>query len=172
MPTCYRAAPGEIKAMADKIATKHHHDLRQADVSITYLLAYNQDNPAIMHNGWPAKALVRVNGLRDRVAGLSDVTMLIDATGWEEMGEPQRKSLLDHELQHIEVLRNKAGAFKYDDANRPKVRLRPHDFQLGGFNLIVQRHGADAHEAMSLVAVRDRWTQLEFSFEPEPAATP
>ena len=35
---------------------------------------------------------------------------------------------------------------KRDDLDRPKLRLRPHDWEIGGFGLIVSRHGANSLE--------------------------
>ena len=164
MPTCYREAPDEIRNHVAKLATKFHPDLVEADVSIKILLAHNPDGSALTHASWPAKALVKINNLRDRVAGLPDATLMLDAEVFDGMSTEQQTSLIDHELTHLTVQRNKAGAFRYDDANRPKLRLRPHDWQAGGFDLMVQRHGVESHEAESINAIRGRWVQMELSF--------
>jgi hypothetical protein len=89
----------------------------------------------------------------------------VNSEQWDEWSDDTRRAIIDHELHHIEVRRNQAGAIIYDDANRPKVKLRLHDFNFGGFNVMVARHGAYSAEAESVNAVRDTWVQMQFEFE-------
>jgi hypothetical protein len=164
MATSYQECPQEVVKVAEALRRQRYTELVRADVTICFLFARNPEAPAIVHHGWPAKALVRVNNLRDRVAGLADVTLILDEQGWQDWSEKHRAAILDHELFHIEVKRNKAGGIKYDDANRPKIALRPHDFQIAGFHEIVRRHGVEAQEAIALIEVEKVWTQGSFAF--------
>lgn len=165
MPTAYREASSEVVKLADRLIHKHYPELLEADVSITYWFASNDMGAALTVHGWPAKALVRVNKLRDRVAGLSDASIEIDEAGWDEWDDDHKEAIIDHELHHIEVKRDKHGHVELDLCNRPKLKLRKHDFEFGGFHEIVARHGAASAEAVAVNAVRQIWTQREFDFD-------
>lgn len=162
MATTYQVAPPAAIALADKIILSHHLPLIQADVRITWLFAANPDGPAIRHHGWPAKALVKKTSLKERVAGLADAIITIDADGWREWTEGHRAAIIDHELEHIVVKQDAVGNTTYDDANRPVIWLKPHDFQFGGFHAIAGRHAKASAEAQALQDVARRWVQLEF----------
>lgn len=164
MPSSFVTAPAEIPKLAHGLMKKQHQDLLEADATITFLFATNQDGPPITHNGWPALALAKITSLRDRVAGLADALIVIDAEQWEDWTEEKRIAILDHELHHLEVRRNKAGAVKYDDANRPKLRIRPHDFQFGGFHVMAERHGESSAEVDAVTSITRRWVQMELPF--------
>src|SRR5579872_2057186 len=159
MPTTYSECSEAVLALAKQLIRQNYHDISEAEVTIKYLFARNGDGPAITHNGWPAKALVKVNNLRDRVAGLADVTIIIDEHGWEDWSPEHQRAVLDHELYHIDVQRTKVGAIKYDDANRPKVKLKLHDFQFGGFHEITDRHKGASAEAQAVQDVAKVWAQ-------------
>jgi hypothetical protein len=60
------------------------------------------------------------------------------------------------------------GQIKTDDCGRPKLRLRPHDFEIAGFDAIIERHGAAAVEARATRALFTRMEQRSFEFM-EPA---
>ena len=165
MPTSYHECPQQIADMAHGLRRKNHSELEEADVTICYLWARNDTGPAITYRGWPAKALVRINNLRDRVAGLADATILIDEELFSEMTDASQLSLLDHELHHLEVRRDKEGAVAVDDVNRPKLRIRPHDFNLGGFHLMADRWGKESHEAQGYMDLTRVWHQASFNFD-------
>jgi hypothetical protein len=78
----------------------------------------------------------------------ADAEILIDMEQWEKLTDNQRLALLDHEITHLEVQVDDVGLVKTDDQGRPKLKLKLHDWQLGGFRSIAQRYGADAIEVM------------------------
>ena len=77
--------------------------------------------------------------------------------------------MVDHELTHLVPRLDRVGSVKYDDANRPRLYCRPHDFQFGGFNQMVERYGAISEEAEVVTKVVKHWEQLKFPCM-EPAA--
>lgn len=164
MPTSFSEAPAAVRDLAVGLIEAHYQDLKEGDVTITYLMAHNPDGPALTKGGWPCKALVKINSLRDRVAGLSDCLILLDEDGWREWSAKHQLAVMDHELFHVLVCRNKVGAIKYDDANRPKLKLRPHDFECTGFHAIARRHGAHSVEVQGIEGVSKVWLQREFDF--------
>ncbi len=164
MPTTYSECPLDVPVKAQVLMKKFHLDLIEAGVTIKFLFARNPDQPAVMHGGYPAFATVKINSLKDRVAGLDDATILIDESCWNDATEEERESVLDHELQHLACKRNKVGALTYDDADRPRLVIRKHDWHGGGFNVIAKRHGEAAIEVQAILEVQRAWKQLELEF--------
>ena len=68
------------------------------------------------------------------------------------MSQEEQKALLDHELEHFEVKRDKHGSFLYDDINRPLLSIRKHDRQHGSFDNIAKRHGTASGEVKQFLA--------------------
>ena len=71
----------------------------------------------------------------------------------------KQRALLDHEVAHLELVRDDAGKVKTDDAGRPRLRIRPHDYQTGGFWDVIERHKEAACEAVCL-GLRDEVAAL------------
>lgn len=171
MGTYYQEAKDEVAKIAESLMRKFHPDLVKCDVSITFLFAFNSEGPAITHNGWPAKALVKVTTLRDRVAGLKDALVIIDGECWKEWPTAKRIAIVDHELTHLVPRLDRIGNIKYDDANRPKLFCRLHDFQFGGFDQMVERYGGISEEAEAVLNVVNRWEQLKLPWTDGSLAT-
>ncbi len=160
MGITYRVADPDVCDLVEEIKAQYHRELNEEKVTITTLLCFGGLN----HHGWPAAGLAKVNSLKDRVAGLTDCTLILDGEKWENFGPLERKALIDHELHHYEVLRDKAGNPKSDDAHRPRLRCRPHDWEMGGFDHIVERWKRASLEAQQLVAAARRLVQHDLPF--------
>ena len=135
--------------------------LGHAEVKIDLLMAFGPrgkggelSGPALKQHGYPASALVRVRPLRERSEGLGDVQIILDGDHWDGWGEARRAGVLDHELQHIELITESDDETpKADDVGRPRLKLRRHDWMIGGFNAVVTRHKHGAPEAIAMRAV-------------------
>src|SRR4051794_22985186 len=99
MPTTYEKAGPEINDEVTAVMRRLHSGLAEAGVTIETLLAANEDGPAVMLHGWPCKATIKVNSLKDRAAGCCDARLTLDAETWASGFEDERAALLDHELQ-------------------------------------------------------------------------
>lgn len=166
----FRKAEFDCASLVEEIVASTYPELKEHGVDIELLFAHAERNettgepngPALKHQGWPACAVVKVNSQRDRAAGLADVRITFDGDNWKEWTDQRKRAVIDHELCHLEFKLDDEGAVQLDDCNRPKLKLRPHDFQLGGFCAVVNRHGDQAVEAMGLrVALK----QLEFDWD-------
>lgn len=103
---------------------------------------------AITVHGRKAMACIRVTKLEERVAGRGDAIIWVDGDEYKEWLVPTLDAILDHELTHLETVLDKYGNPAFDDLNRLKLRLRPHDFQVGWFDEVAERHGHVSVEAM------------------------
>lgn len=152
----------EVTEVIRNVAERFHEPLVKAGVTFEVLAAYageNQQHALLLH-GWPCLAVVKINSYKDRVRGLSDVMITVDGHRWSTLNIHERVALIDHELQHLQLKLGadvmskqpdgtyilKPGAVTRDDADRPKLKMRPHDWEIGGFDLIVARHGRASAE--------------------------
>ncbi len=159
MPTYQKA--DDILPDVEVAMEKYRPDLVEAGVTIEVLTAHG-DAPALKHHGYPAAAIIRAMPQKDRAAGSADVRLVINAGWWEEASKRQREALLDHELTHLELQRDENGTVKTDDCGRPKIKIRSHDFQVGGFEEVVKRHKADAPESRTFYDAHKVFTQQAF----------
>jgi len=169
MPVTYRQVEPDVIEMLDAVMREHHGDLAEEGVTVSLLFAHaavSQDGeiqgPALKLRGWPALAVVGVVSYKDRVEGRSDARILLDGDRWPDLSDRQRRALLDHELEHLTLVRREDGKVRYDAAGRPRLKMRPHDYELGGFWAVVDRHGKDALESLAYRHVHAGFSQRTF----------
>ncbi len=142
------------------VLKKHHPELHKAKLTVCTLFAHaardektgQPKGPALKHHGYQAAAIIAVVPLDKRVGGMADVLLKIDGDRWPEWSEAQREALIDHELEHVGT----------DDAGRPKVKLRLHDWNVQGFKSIAVRHKDAAFEVQEAQAFHKEYAQLLF----------
>lgn len=152
MPTFETA--DDVRPLLSAAIAKYHQELQTVGVTVALMYAFaskDEDGEpkgnALKVHGWPAAAKIKINSLADRCEGKDDCTITIDGDRWKELAEPRRLALLDHELEHLIVCRDAEGAVRKDDADRPKLRIRPHDMQGGVFVEVMKRHKEHAIDA-------------------------
>jgi hypothetical protein len=177
----YTTAEQDARDLLAAVMKQHHPEFVEVGVRVNVLMATRardektgepKGESALRHHGWPAQALIKINGHRDRVAGKADADLYLDAERWDELTQRQRQALLHHELLHLEIQSDEDGNVVLDDCNRPKLRIRPHDYQMGGFYQVAEDYGADAPEVLTLADVNRKYVQLnlfDLVSEPVPA---
>jgi len=153
MPSKFQQAWQEVRDMAKLLIIKYHQELAEADVKIDYVFAFaeldEQDEPvgpAIKHGGRAALGLASKTKLKDRVKGMGDAEILLDGDAWPKFTYAQKLAVIDHELEHFQLKRDKMGAPLLDDIDRPLLTMREHDREHGWFDIIAQRHGIHSVE--------------------------
>ena len=166
MPS-YRTPPDDVAEVLATVLEKHHPDLLEAGVTFQLLGAHAKldkngvaKGAAIKHHGYPALAVVSLFSLKDRVGGSPDCRIVIDADQWEDHADAKRHSLIHHECLHVEVVRDEGGTIQVDDACRPRLKLRPHDVEIGVFWDAVKNYGDDSWEAEAWKTANRQMTQL------------
>ena len=162
MGVLYDQAEPEVHEMARKILEEHHKELKMPDgtfVRLCILMAFqkdkNCDEPAVVLHGYPCAAKVSIIPYKQRVDKRADAEIIIDQQAWDRMSLRRQQALLDHEITHITFEVDELGAVKTDDVGRPKLTLRLHDFELGGFSTVARRYGLDALEVIAAMKFRD-----------------
>lgn len=176
MPSELKRANESIEPYVDRLIDEFnvHASLREHEVRIDFLIAYPEVNadgfakgPAILHRGMKALGLCRVVNYRDRIKGLGDAEITLDGEYWDEATERERLALLDHELTHIE-LNSLGGDIERDDAGRPKVRMKKHDFEVGWFHGVAARWKSSASEVRQARVLQEgHLKQVYFEFMDE-----
>jgi hypothetical protein len=154
MPT-YRTATKEVTSLISEVMNQYHPDLEKAGVTVSALFA-----DELRHHGYSARATIKINSVKDRIEGKADCTLTICEPDWEEMSAEERSALIDHEETHLILVRDEDKRVKYDQAERPKLKMREHDFQGGYFFEVAERHKESSPEAVSYKPLQARMRQL------------
>lgn len=168
MSTTYtNAEPGnEVFGLMAEIIAEHYPDLEELEVEVGVMFAFNPKGPAVKLHGRACAAVIKINSLKARAEGLPDATITIDGHLWgrgdEKLPRRRRIALLDHELHHLVVVHDKNGDPVADDLGRPKLKMKPHDFEVGWFRVIAERHGRDSFEVEQAAKLTDEHGQLLF----------
>ncbi len=153
-----------VEDLAIELIQKYESNgpLGKFEVKIDYVFAHgdvdddgNQVNDALTKNGIRALGIARKMPLKDRALGRGDAEISLDGDWWKDATAEQQAALLDHELNHISVKTDKNGNVQYDDLNRPQIKLRKHDVEVGWFRCIAERHGAASQERIQAKAMMD-----------------
>ena len=148
----------QITEAATRAMQAYHPDLFSAGVTIKCTLVSKlgteeQLIPCLKHHGAFAAATIRLVRGSERVYVDHLAEILVDKCQWEDTDELGQVALLDHELNHLVLVKTKQGLTATDDAGRPKLRMRPDDWTLTGFLAVVRRHGTNAVEVDALTRV-------------------
>lgn len=148
----YERAPDEVNELVQLVADTHHGELLAAGLKIDVLFAHAKKDkngdpvgPALKHQGYRAKAIVKITGLKDRAKGLGDCELVIDGDEWDTWSLEERRALIDHELTHLKLV-TREGVILRDDLSRPRLACRLHDVQVGWFVEVAARHGEASTE--------------------------
>lgn len=167
MPS-FTTAPAAVADLIREAMRKYHPNLIAAEVSISALLASSPDGEPLKERGVSVPAIIRINNYRDRVKGMTDATVEIDAIAWEEKSEEERVALLDRELEWLELVRDKkTKTVKTDNAGRPKLKRRRPDFAVSGRWGPIERHRRAALEVnvwLSIIKTakqKSLWADME-----------
>ena len=149
----YSQPDSQYITLLDSVKKKYHEPLMTAGVTVSLVVAKGKRNangelagPTLKSHGYPALAMININNQRDRVDGLADATIVIDGDQFFDLPEEKQIAVLDHELQHLEIVRDEENGIQLDDCNRPKLKMRLHDLFVGGFTAVIARHGENAVE--------------------------
>jgi hypothetical protein len=154
-------AKPETDALIAEVMERHHPELYNAGVTILCQMFCSPKGLRL--HGVPCYATVKIVSEKDRAAGMADARITIDLPTWDHMPGPSRRAVIDHGLQHLEVVYDKkTSEVKEDDAGRPRLKMRPHDVDLGWFEVVAKRHGAASIEVQQAAKLADSRGQLLF----------
>lgn len=173
MATSFTKDKGEAAEIIEALISRHHPELEEAEVSIGVLWAWpgedDEDGAVLKLHGYQAAAIIKINKASDRLQGMPDATIKIDAKLWRDrLDDFGRIALIDHELTHLVVLRDKDNHIKSDDAGRPKLKMRLHDVQIGVFDSIIRRYADKSLDGQHVKIVVDAYGQAAWDWDSVP----
>lgn len=173
MPKTYEQAPPDLHELVAKVMREHHPDLFGEGVTVDVLMEAQRNSegdllPSLKLRGYPCTATIKINGLKDRALEKADALMTVDACTWWRLDAAERAAVVDHELTHLQLVSdwvvNADGTgqdvARRDDLGRPKIKMRLHDWQLGGFAKVAERHGNKALEVQHFRATANEHGQF------------
>ena len=169
----YSIANEEVNLTIQKVMKENHGELHAAGVTITALIARSEEGPALKVGGKEALGCIRVTKLTERTLGLGDALMILDGESMIAWSSKRLQAVIDHELRHLMLAKNKkTGQIQLDDEGRPKLRIRPHDFEFGWFARTAELYGEESYEvsqAREIVAAQFVQNFLPgFEVDPDP----
>ena len=169
----YSIANEEVNLTIQKVMKENHGELHAAGVTITALIARSEEGPAIKVRGSEAAGCIRITKLAERTLGLGDAVMILDGESMIAWSSKRLQAVIDHELRHLMLAKNKkTGQIQLDDEGRPKLRIRPHDFEFGWFARTAELYGEESYEvsqAREIVAAQFVQNFLPgFEIDPDP----
>lgn len=161
MSITFSLADPDIYRIIDRLLPAWNPELDEVGGKVAVLFVESEDGePALKNGGYPAAAIVSIVPLVQRMFVRHDALIRIDHRAWCELPDRCREALLAHELLHLEVVKDldpSPGApwWKTDDIGRPKLKIRPADWNGGdGWKSIVEHYGQEAIEMRNLNTVR------------------
>ncbi len=159
--TTYEKCGETVHALLRQLVTKYHSPINEAKVTFDLVFACREDKdgnplPAVKLHGVAAAAKVKITSLEDRARGIPDVKIVIDMLQWEAAKPETRAAILDHELTHV-TLKDEG---EEDDLGRPRLKLKPHDWHLWGFDSIVERYKEFSPDYVAFYDAADHFRQL------------
>lgn len=155
MPVHREIADKKLHDIVYRVMSKYHPDLKKAGIKATVFLVKSisrsgevlDNEPVLKCNGHGASATIRRASRSELQLGSGDVIIEIDSFVWREhLREKSRVALIDHELCHIGLRRNKNGKIHMNPNGRPAIELIHHDIEIGLFYDVVKRHGKESIE--------------------------
>lgn len=162
----YTRANEQVSDLAKHLIKLFHAELQDAGIRIDYVFVStdSEDAPALSLHGNACMAIARIIGPKERAKGLGDSEISIDEALWIGKTTAEKEAILDHELHHFELRRNKKGRVKLDPNGRPLLKMRKHDYDIGHFVHIAKRHGAASMEVQQMTRIYLQHKQTLFDF--------
>jgi hypothetical protein len=167
MPT-YQKANKSVHQLAAQLIGRYpdHKPLEAVEIKLDLVFAFADTdekgrplNDALTKNGIKALGITRAVPLKDRALDRGDAEIALDGDWWKTASGDEQAALLDHELHHISLKTDKNGNIKYDDLNRPLIKLRKHEIEIGWFKCIAERHGSASQERQQAKKIMDGFGQ-------------
>lgn len=162
MAKTYHKPTPELTELVERIMEEHHDDLTALRVKVgcRFVIATG----GLKLHGYPCAAMVQIVSYEKRFQGFPDAMITVDKIEWDDLDDDERAAVIDHELEHLAISRDKHGQPRTDDLGRPKLKMRLHDVQLGVFDSVIRRHGDAALDTQVVRACHERYRQMSLQW--------
>lgn len=159
MTKTYEQADRHTREYIAEMMRTRRPDLAAAKVTVSALMV----GGGLKHHGYASHAAIKVNSLKDRAEGKADCTIELDGDNYAEWKPQEKAAIVHHELLHLELVKDEGGRVEKDDLGRPKLKIRLHDIEIGGFTEIIEQYRESAPEAQAIANAAE-YVQGMFKF--------
>lgn len=128
---------------------KEDFDLLQ---HIRFLFVWKMGDPEYDDERQALSAKVKTCPARERDIYGKDIELRVHLSSWMDMTKAEKTQLIYHELLHIRVVTNEDFELVYDDDERLKLEIIPHDVVIKAFQREIDEYGLPVQYAQ---VVRD-----------------
>lgn len=170
MASFLKADP-EVYDLLNEVIAEHFADINAIGLTFDLMMAFppvdEQEvptGPALTKYGVEALAIVSAVPLKYRSRGCGDCEILLSSERWVKLTEDEKQALLHHELTHVTISRKTNSEVIRDALGRPKIKMRPHDIQIGWFADTAKAYGMASQEVQQAQAIVATGRQTYFPF--------
>jgi hypothetical protein len=160
MAKTYHKPSPELTGLVERMMEEFHDDLTAHRVRVGCRFCVGD----LKLHGYPCAAVVQIMSYERRFQGAPDAMVTVDKIAWDGLSEEEKAAVIDHELEHLAIARDKQGQARVDDLGRPKLRMRLHNLIVGGFRSIIDRHGKAALEYGHVARVNEALRQMSLQW--------
>lgn len=152
--------------LLDEILNDEKYEwIRSYDIHVKMFYKYgkydkdgNLKTPALVKNGQPIPASIKIVSAFNRLTDNVDVKIIINKDIWDEYSKDRRKATLDGILNYLELKTDKIGEpiSISDDSDKVQLKLKKPDFYCEGFISLVEKYGLNydpIQDAKSIVGL-------------------
>ncbi|MCE5277156.1 MAG: putative metallopeptidase [Planctomycetaceae bacterium] len=138
----------------EALVDKHHDHLESAKIALAWRKGWKPNPDGHLQLGKAKKSTDL-----DREMHVFDFVILLNFEVWNkaDFTREQMEALIDHELCHCDVSKDKTDEVKMDSLGRPIWRIRKHDVE--EFQEVIARHGAWTLNLQSFAQMLDQAPQ-------------
>jgi hypothetical protein len=157
--------------LLDEILNDEKYEwIRSYDIHVKMFYKYgkydkdgNLKTPALVKNGQPIPASIKIVSAFNRLTDNVDVKIIINKDIWDEYSKDRRKATLDGILNYLELKTDKIGEpiSISDDSDKVQLKLKKPDFYCEGFISLVEKYGFNydpIQDAKSIVGLLNNLT--------------
>lgn len=157
--------------LLDEILNDEKYEwIRSYDIHVKMFYKYgkydkdgNLKTPALVKNGQPIPASIKIVSAFNRLTDNVDVKIIINKDIWDEYSKDRRKATLDGILNYLELKTDKIGEpiLISDDSDKVQLKLKKPDFYCEGFISLVEKYGLNydpIQDAKSIVGLLNNLT--------------
>jgi hypothetical protein len=157
--------------LLDEILNDEKYEwIRSYDIHVKMFYKYgkydkdgNLKTPALVKNGQPIPASIKIVSAFNRLTDNVDVKIIINKDIWDEYSKDRRKATLDGILNYLELKTDKIGEpiSISDDSDKVQLKLKKPDFYCEGFISLVEKYGLNydpIQDAKSIIGLLNNST--------------
>jgi hypothetical protein len=132
------------------LSEERYEPLKSYDIKIQLFYKYGKKDkdgylktPALQKNGTPVYAQTKIVSAFNSITDEIDVKIIINKDLWDETSKDEKLSILDDQLNYIQIKEDKDGEpiMISEDSDKVQLKLRKPDFYCEGFLDILNIHG-------------------------------